>query len=89
MATLTSAALEKRYRLPQPRTTLGPRLVGIASATADISDGLLADAGHIADASGLAAQIERDRVPLSAAAQGVVSADARALEQRAGWRRRL
>ena len=71
---LTSAVLEKRYRLPQPRTTLGPRLVGIASATADISDGLLADVGHIADASGLAAQIERDRVPLSAAARGAVSA---------------
>jgi thiamine-monophosphate kinase len=71
---LKSAVLEKRYRLPQPRTTLGPRLVGIASATADISDGLLADVGHIADASGLAARIERDFVPLSAAARGVLSA---------------
>jgi len=71
---LTSAFLEKRYRLPQPRTTLGPRLVGIATATADISDGLLADAGHIADASGLAARIERDRVPLSTAARAVLAA---------------
>jgi thiamine-monophosphate kinase len=71
---LTSAFLEKRYRLPQPRTTLGPLLVGIARATADISDGLLADAGHIADASGIAARIERDHVPLSAAARGVLSA---------------
>lgn len=71
---LRSASLEKRYRLPQPRTTLGPRLVGIASATADISDGLLADVGHIADASGLEARIERDRVPLSAAARSVLLA---------------
>ena len=71
---LKSAVLEKRYRLPQPRTTLGPRLVGIASATADISDGLLADAGHIADASRLAARIEREQVPLSAAARSVLSA---------------
>jgi thiamine-monophosphate kinase len=71
---LTSAFLEKRYRLPQPRTTLGPRLVGIATATADISDGLLADVGHIADVSGLAARIERDRLPLSTAARGVLSA---------------
>jgi thiamine-monophosphate kinase len=70
---LKSIALEKRYRLPQPRTTLGPRLVGIASAMADISDGLLADIGHIADASGLEARIERDRVPLSAAARGVLA----------------
>lgn len=71
---LTSVALEKRYRLPQPRTGLGPRLVGIARATADISDGLLADVGHIADASGLSAWIERDQVPLSAAARKVLSA---------------
>ncbi|CAN5402766.1 thiamine-phosphate kinase [soil metagenome] len=71
---LKSASLEKRYRLPQPRTTLGPRLVGIATATADISDGLLADVGHIANASGLAAQIERDRVPLSIAAKGALKA---------------
>jgi thiamine-monophosphate kinase len=70
---LKSASLEKRYRLPQPRTTLGPRLVGIAHATADISDGLLADVGHIANASGLAARIERDQVPLSAAAKAVLS----------------
>ncbi|SJZ52517.1 thiamine-monophosphate kinase [Enhydrobacter aerosaccus] len=69
---LKSLQLERRYRLPQPRTDLGPRLVGIANATADVSDGLLADAGHIADASGLAVTIERERVPLSAAARRVV-----------------
>lgn len=69
---IASPVLEKRYRLPQPRTTLGPRLVGIASATADISDGLLADAGHIADASGLSVRIERDLVPLSPAARRVL-----------------
>lgn len=61
--------LEKRFRLPQPRTTLGPRLVGIASATADVSDGLLADAGHIGEASRLGVVIERERVPLSAGAR--------------------
>src|SRR4051812_43054475 len=66
---LKSASLEKRYRLPQPRTRLGARLVGIASAAADISDGLLADVGHIANASGLSARIERDQVPLSMAAK--------------------
>jgi thiamine-monophosphate kinase len=66
---LKSATLEKRYREPQPRTALGPRLVGVARATADISDGLLADAGHIADASRLAVHIERDLVPLSADAK--------------------
>jgi thiamine-monophosphate kinase len=70
---LAAPALERRYRLPQPRTSLGPRLVGIASATADISDGLLADAGHIAGASRLSAHIERDLVPLSAEARRVLA----------------
>ena len=72
---LASATLEKRYRLPLPRATLGPRLVGVASATADVSDGLLADAGHIAGASRLALSIERDRVPLSRAARRAVAAE--------------
>jgi thiamine-monophosphate kinase len=72
---LTGASLEARYRLPQPRTALGPRLIGIARATADISDGLLADAGHIAEASRLAVHIERERVPLSAAARRAVRSD--------------
>jgi len=72
---LASAALEKRYRVPQPRTELGPRLIGIAHATADVSDGLLADAGHIAEASRLALVIEREQVPLSQAARRVVESD--------------
>jgi len=69
---LKSSDLEQRYRLPLPRTTLGARLIGVASATADISDGLIADAGHIANASRLAVHIERDLVPLSVAAKRVV-----------------
>ena len=68
-------ALEDRYRLPLPRTALGPRLVGIARAAADVSDGLLADVGHIAAASRLAVHIERDRVPLSAAARRALIVD--------------
>jgi thiamine-monophosphate kinase len=72
---LTGDTLEKRYRRPQPRTGLGPRLVDIANATADVSDGLLADAGHIAEASRLAVHIEREHVPLSAAARRAVKSD--------------
>lgn len=71
------ALLEKRYRLPQPRSALGPRLTGVVTAMADVSDGLLADAGHIAEASRLAVVIERDDVPLSAAARSAVAADPR------------
>jgi|HubBroStandDraft_3_1064219.scaffolds.fasta_scaffold12061_2 thiamine-monophosphate kinase len=71
---LASPALEKRFRQPQPRTTLGPLLVGVASATADVSDGLLADAGHIGEASRLGIMIERELVPLSAGARRALAA---------------
>ena len=57
-----------RYRLPEPRTELGRGLVGLASAAIDISDGLVADLGHICTASEVGARIEVERVPLSDAA---------------------
>jgi thiamine-monophosphate kinase len=69
--------LEDRYRKPQPRLELGSRLLGVASAAADVSDGLLADAGHIGEASRLAVVIERERVPLSRGARRAVEADRR------------
>ena len=68
-------ALEERYRLPRPRIALGRQLIGIARAAADVSDGLLADAGHVAAASRLAAHIERGWVPLSAAARRALAID--------------
>ncbi|KAF0098647.1 MAG: hypothetical protein FD144_4166 [Rhodospirillaceae bacterium] len=71
------AHVEDRYRLPRPRCTLGMLLPGIATAMADVSDGLLADAGHIAEASRLAVSIERDDVPLSPGARAAVAADPR------------
>jgi thiamine-monophosphate kinase len=72
---LESALLERRYRLPQPRTGLGPRLIGIAHAAADVSDGLLADTGHLAEASGLAVHVARESVPLSAATRRAVQSE--------------
>jgi thiamine-monophosphate kinase len=65
-----------RYRLPQPRVRLGPRLIGIASAALDVSDGLLADLRHLCDASELAAVIEAPRVPLSTAVRAVLARNA-------------
>jgi thiamine-monophosphate kinase len=62
------AALALRYRLPEPRLALARLLRRFASASADVSDGLLADAGHIGEASGCAVVVELDRLPLSAAA---------------------
>jgi len=66
-----------RYRLPHPRVRLGPRLIGIANAAIDVSDGLLADLGHLCEASGLAAVIEARRVPLSAAVREIIATDSR------------
>lgn len=66
--------LAGRYRLPQPRVALGARLAGLASAAIDVSDGLVADLGHLCEASRLAAVVESSRVPLSPAAQAVLAA---------------
>ncbi|MDA1089395.1 MAG: thiamine-phosphate kinase [Proteobacteria bacterium] len=64
-----------RYHRPQPRVRLGARLFGIASAAIDISDGLVADLGHIARASGGGALLYVDRVPYSAAALAAIALD--------------
>jgi thiamine-monophosphate kinase len=69
------AALIERYRLPQPRVACGPRLVGLAHAAIDVSDGLIADLGHIADTSGVAAVVEAASVPLSKAAAAALALD--------------
>jgi thiamine-monophosphate kinase len=69
------AALITRFRVPEPRTELGPQLAGIADAMIDVSDGLLADLGHICEASNAAAVVEQTALPLSPAAQAVVAAE--------------
>jgi thiamine-monophosphate kinase len=70
-----------RYRLPRPRVRLGLGLVGLATAAIDVSDGLIADLGHVARTSGCTAEIDVDRVPLSAAARAAVALD-RSLHER-------
>lgn len=60
--------LLNRYRLPQPRSDLAPALREFANAAADVSDGLIADAGKVAAASGVGFEIDLDRLPLSAPA---------------------
>ncbi|MGV0949872.1 MAG: thiamine-phosphate kinase [Azonexus sp.] len=56
---LCVGALEK----PRPRVALGQALVGVASAAIDVSDGLLADLGHIGERSGLAAAVQLVQLP--------------------------
>jgi thiamine-monophosphate kinase len=68
-----------RYRLPQPRVSLGLELLGIATASIDISDGLVADLHHLCEVCGLDAIVELGSVPLSPAARAVIQADSRHL----------
>jgi thiamine-monophosphate kinase len=78
-AALALAHLERRITLsdaefkacasalhqPQPRIALGLAMRGIANSMIDISDGLLADLGHILDASQVAAEINFALLPIS------------------------
>ena len=50
---------------PSPRVALGLSLRGVAHSTIDISDGLLADLGHILESSGVGAKIQFDALPVS------------------------
>ena len=62
------AAARTRLERPEPRVALGLALRGVASACADVSDGLLGDLGHILERSALGAEVDVDRVlPLLAA----------------------
>jgi thiamine-monophosphate kinase len=62
-----------RFRRPEPRLGLGLALRGLAHAAIDISDGLIADLGHIAKASSLGARINAADVPFSEAVHAVLA----------------
>jgi thiamine-monophosphate kinase len=63
--------LLRRYEYPTPRVAFGRAARGIATAAMDLSDGLVADLPKLAAASGLAAEVDVDRLPLSAALRAV------------------
>ncbi len=73
------AALATRFRLPEPRLALGAALTGCATCAIDVSDGLIADLGHLCAESGVGARIEADAVPLSPAAGRALAAGEAAL----------
>lgn len=59
------AFLTSRYQMPRPRLEASAAVARFASASMDLSDGLIADAGHLAKASNVALRIEADAIPLS------------------------
>lgn len=60
-------AVVGRLLRPEPRIAVGRALRGIASAAIDVSDGLVADLGHLLRASGAGGVVRLDRLPLSPA----------------------
>jgi thiamine-monophosphate kinase len=76
------ASLAAAHRRPQPPYAAGPAAARAgATAMIDVSDGLLADLGHIAAASGVAINLESGRIPLGAAvAHGARLLDADAMD---------
>ena len=68
------AALAARFRLPEPRLALGAALVGLVTCAIDVSDGLVADLGHLCAESGVAARVRADAVPLSGPARRALAA---------------
>ncbi len=76
-------ALLRRYEFPVPRVAFGRAARGIASAAMDVSDGLAGDLAKLAAASGVAAVVDVDRLPLSAALRAAASPE-EALDQALG-----
>lgn len=62
-----------RFNRPEPRVLDGLALSGIASAAIDISDGLVADLGHIAQQSGVGIELSYEHLALSPAVQRYIS----------------
>ena len=67
------AACAPALHQPQPRVALGLALRGLANCAIDISDGLLADLGHILDASQVGAQIDFFSLPVSSVMRGLLT----------------
>lgn len=65
------AQLRDRLERPEPRVAIGQALRRMASAAIDLSDGLVADLGHVLRQSGVGAIVELTRLPLSTAVRAV------------------
>ncbi|MGO4260282.1 thiamine-phosphate kinase [Lysobacter sp. TAB13] len=79
-----AARLRERLHRPTPRVAMGRALRGLARAGIDVSDGLLADLGHLCAASAVGACIDAEALPASAALLAACESDARRALQLSG-----
>lgn len=68
----TARLLRERLDFPEPRIAEGLALRPFAGAAIDISDGLVADLGHILEKSGVGATVEIEKIPLSEPLRGLL-----------------
>lgn len=71
----SSEHLVNRFLWPEPRVSLGRTLRALASAAIDVSDGLLADLGHICERSGCGARVDLELLPQSEAMHATFAAE--------------
>ena len=82
--TYSDPLLRIRLDRPTPRIELGRALRGIASACIDVSDGLLADLGHVCAESGVGAEVELAALPASPALHSAFDIETRRALQASG-----
>jgi thiamine-monophosphate kinase len=80
LADAMSGELRRRYVLPEPRNAVAEAVLHHASAAMDVSDGLVGDLAKLCRASGVAAEVDVARVPLSDATRVAVAAEPALLE---------
>jgi thiamine-monophosphate kinase len=73
-------ALVQRYRVPQPRVAIAAAVRDHANAAMDVSDGLAGDLAKLCKASGVSAQVELEKIPVSPQARTLLGAGAATIE---------
>ncbi len=77
-------AMRARMDRPMPRIEAGRAIANIAHACIDVSDGLMADLGHLCTASGVGAELHLDALPASAPLRSMATGETRCVLQATG-----